>query len=441
MNFTTTLPYREPDGTYYANLKHITILDHQPGEDLAGETVDESFAALREALGEETFDNFYGPRLRLAAAWILGHDFIARFPGTHVPDLGNDGRVYSVGSLALDRFVRAARWQGGVMDEGDKPVFSLESTPRVAHWPWAFPEPEITTIVPAPVRPVASEEVLRAFSEQLLSSGDPLRMIESAWSPRTRPGHDDQSRLLASVCLQGGVPGLPLLFELEDVIAHARWMRRQVCVGRGVYRGCYLEVYMQALQAIRNTELAQTLRVLQELRSLIERGFAPIVVNEYGANVDGTHRQTASWLWNLLHRLSVQDLNLSADRLHTHVAAFLAQYADLMGPVTVREVLRILAELIRDPASRQVLAHEILPATFHHPQVWKLPVLFLREASWPTVRYREYLDGERAVRVDPLVYEAMRDDPSLVLPAHGQGPYHLTDRELVPWFNILAINS
>ena len=441
MKFQTSLPYREPDGVYYADLKHIAVLDHQPGEALQDEEDGEPFTVVREFVEEEAFDAFYGPRLALASGGILGHDFVARFPGTHVPDLGNEGRVCSIGSLAFDRFVRAAAWQGGVLDESQEAVFTTELTPRAEIWPWTFPEPELTTIVPAPTRPVVSEERLQEFAQQLLQDRDPLRLIESAWSPRTLTSHDRLLLLAGNKMVSSRDRSLPFLFELEDTLACATWLQDHPCVGRGFYRGCYLEVSLMSLAKIRNTELAQTPRVLQELRSLIERGFAPIVVNEYGANVDGTHRQTASWLWNLLHGLPVTALDLSSDRLLAHVASFLAQHADHMGPVTVREVLRILAELIVDPVSRRVLATEILPATRLHPQVWQLPVLFLREASWPTVRYREYLGGERAVRVDPLVYDRMHEDPSLVLPAHGQGPYHLTDRELVPWFSILAINS
>lgn len=441
MQFQTCLPHREPDGDYYADLKKIQVVDHQPGEPLGSDDTSKPFTVLREIVGVDAYDTFYGPRLQRAAEGTLGHDFIACFPGTHVPDLGNAGRLHSVGSLALDRFMRAALWQGGVLDDGDQPVHSIEATPRATHWPWSVPEPELVTIIPAPIRPVADEARLREFGDALVRSDDPLRDIEFAWSPRTDNLLDEESRTIATACLRGCEPGLTHLFELEDVFAHVQWARDQICVGRGVYRGCYLEVYLQDLAAIRNTEIAQTARVLQELRSLVERGFAPIVVNEYRANVDGTHRQTASWLWNLIHRLDASALALSADRLHSHVATFMGHFADRMGPVTMREVLRILTELIIDPSSRRVLVQEILPATFRHPQVWQLPVLFLREKSWPTVRYREYLGGDRAVRVDPLVYQMMDRDPSLVLPAHGQGPYHLTDRELVYWFDVLALNS
>lgn len=440
MRFGTELPHCEPDGEYYAHLKHIVVLDHQPGESLEGDEDDESFTSLRELVGAEAFDVFYGPRLRLAASGSLGQDFVSRFPGTHVPELGNAGQVCSIGALALDRFMRLARWQGGVLDGSEGSVFATESTPRAQVWPWAFPEPELTTIVPAPIRPVVSEARLALFGDQVLQDPDPLSLIEMAWSPRTLSHHDQVFLHAGRQIISGRDRDLPFLFELEDTLAHASWLRGHPCAGRGFYRGCYLEVSLMALPTIRNTELAQTSRVLQELRSLIERGFAPIIVNEYGANVDGTHRQTASWLWNLLHRLPASSLDLNSDRLHAHVVVFLTQYAGLMGPVTVREVLRILRELIVDPSSRQILEMEVLPATLHHPQVWRLPVLFLREASWPTVRYREYLDGQHAVRVDPLVYDRMYEDPSMVLPAHGQGPYHLTDRELAPWFDILAIN-
>lgn len=440
MNFRTVLPYREPDAAFYADLKHITVLDHQPSEAFEGGEDAEPFIALDRFVSAESRDAFYGPRLELAQRGILGHDFISRFPGTHVPDLGNAGQVRSVGSLAYDRFLRLARWQGGVLDESTEPVFTTGSTPRAGVWPWAFPEPELMTIIPAPTRSVVSDLRLKLFLDQLLLDQDPLRLIESAWSPRTGSKHGKTTQEVAKEILGRRDPNPPFLFELEDALACATWMQNHSSVGRGFYRGCWLEVSLMHLTAIRNTELAQTARVLQELRSLITRGFAPIVVNEYNANVDGTHRQTASWLWNLLHGLSVTALDLSSDQFYTHVASFLARHVDLMGPVTAREVLRILAELIVDPASHRVLATEILPATRSHSQVWQLPVLFLREASWPTVRYREYLGGDRAVRVDPLVYQRMNEDASLVLPAHGQGPYHLTDRELVPWFDILAIN-
>ncbi|NQV90441.1 hypothetical protein HQ487_03485 [Candidatus Uhrbacteria bacterium] len=440
MEFKTDLPFREPDGGFYADLKHIVVVDHQPGVSFGDAVLVPGFSALREEVGNDRFDLFYGPRLSLAGRGDLGHDFLARFPGTHVPLLGNRGHVYSLGSLAIDRFLRASAWQGGVLSDGTDEIFSIEETPRAHLWPWRYPEPALSTIIPAAERKLVSEARLQTFSDDVLSSGDPIKLIETAWSPHTRSRHEVAQGDQMRQCLQEHKRNLPLLFELEDTLAHLYWTREHPCVGQGFYRGCYLELYLMELSEIRNTEIAQTGRVLQELCTLIERGFAPVVVNEYGANVDGTHRQTASWLWNLLHGLTVQDLHLDSSTIHEHIARFMNAYKEQMGPVTVREVLRIFAELIDDPVSCIVLAQKILPMTHVHPQIRQLPVLFLREASWPTVRYREYLGGERAVRVDPLIYERMEANPSLVLPAHGQGPYHLTDRELVYWFDVLSIN-
>lgn len=440
MKFTTKLPFRDPDGGFYADLKQIAVVDHQPGEAFGETTLPPFLADLREQMGEERFDLFYGPRLYLASRGDVGKDFLARFPGTHVPHLGNKGQVYSLGSLAIARFMRASLWQGGVLCDGSEKVFTIEETPPACVWPWQYPEPRLSTIVPMAHRGTVSHERLQVFLRDVVQVSEPLEAIESAWSFHASSRHSALSREWFEQITNEGDKSLPFLFELEDTLAQLSWVREHDCVGHGFYRGCYLELYLMELSEIRNTEIAQTGRVLQELCTLIDRGFAPVVVNEYGANVDGTHRQTASWLWNLLHGLSVEDLSLSSPRLQSHIVSFLSEYKDQMGPVTVREVLRILAELIKDPTSRLVLIQQILPAVRIHPRVRRLPVLFLREASWPTVRYREYLGGERAVRVDPLIYERMDADPSLVLPAHGQGPYHLTDRELVYWFDVLSIN-
>ena len=443
MNFKTSLPYREPDGEFYAHLKHLTVMDHQPGESLHGVLSGDSFRSICEYVGEEAYEFFYGCRLKAALCAQTGHDHLARFPGTHVPSIGNNGRVYSLGSLAWDRFVRACAWEGGALDSIDQLPFTLEPVSHCQWWPWSVPEPGLTAIIPSSKRPIVCENQLLQMKHSVLFGEDPMRIIEQSWSPRTRSFHKENASEIARAVLSDlkvSPASIPFLFELEDVLGYGQWTHARTCVGRGVYRGCWLEVYLLPLSEIRNTEIAQTPRVLQELLSLIERGFAPLVVNEYGANVDGTHRQTASWLWNLLSGLDPGDLRLNSSDLQTHVRSFVDKNTESMGPVTIREVLRILAEFILDETSLCVLKNRVLPHMKDNGQITHLPVMFLRETTWPTVRYREYLGGEKAVRVDPLVYERMSQDPSLVLPAHGQGPYHLTDRELVYWFDVLAIN-
>lgn len=182
MHFQSDLPYREPDGEYYAQLKHIAVVDHQPGEAFNGDALGGGFDVVRDIVGPDRFDLFYGPRLRLAARNVLGRDFVARFPGTHVPDLGNRGVLRSLGSLAYDRFRYTAGIRGGVLCDPEEHVFTLEPTPRATLWPWRTAEPELVTIIPAPTRPIVSLPERLAWETRLRTQSDPLEVISTAWS-------------------------------------------------------------------------------------------------------------------------------------------------------------------------------------------------------------------------------------------------------------------
>jgi hypothetical protein len=442
MEFETDLPFTEPDAQAYEALKGVHTIDHQPGTALSESSL-LADSPLVNMFGPARFEAFIRPRLVTAMLGLTGREHLARFPGTLVPALGNNGSQASLGSLLYDRFQAASYFQGGVCSSGRVEPFSTHSTQPCEYWPWSYPEPPLVTIVPD-----AQREDPNGNAQTLLNRlGNreyecPLSAIRRGWAPLTGKPLPKVHDEVARVSLEAGWHSVPFYFELEDALAYALWLDGKKSVGMGVYRGCWLEVYLWPLRGIRNTELAQTPRVLQELHTLITRGFAPIVINEYGANVDGTHRQTASWIWNLLHCLEASDLETSSqDELDRKVTSFATHHAQDMGPVMTREVLRIFAEFMDDPASRTALTQVIFPKTRELPEIAAMPVIPLREQSWPTVRYHEYIGGMRAVRVDPAVYAAMRDRPELVLPAHGHGPYHLTDRALVPWFNVLEINA
>lgn len=444
MRFKTNLPYKDPSHEHYGAGKGFTAIQKQVATSLPNTEYDSVWNPLAELVGEQRFRHFVRPRLELARRGIRQGEHLAAFPGTQVPALGNHGVTSNLGSLAIDRFLTTADMFGGVCDRSSGDRWHIEDAPMVELWPWSVPQPQLRTITPAANRsyyPRAAKEFLRVLEGGRYNN--PLSVIQRAWC---RHGHYSLTAMYQRVGkkLQKEVCSSPtFLFELEDVLSRAKWTNTLEWVGAGVYAGCWLEVYLCPIQRIRNQELAVTERVLQELETLVTDGYAPLVMNEYSANVDGTHRQVASWIWNLLHHIDDNTFGHQYEPqvLNVMVSNFARQHGERMGHVTLREVLRIFAEFMQDPKSRSVIVEKIYPLTKQHPEIRCLPVVLLREQTWPTVRFKEYLSGQAAVRVDPHIYYMMRSDSALALPAYGEGPYHFTDRTRIPWFDVLGINA
>ena len=128
-------------------------------------------------------------------------------------------------------------------------------------------------------------------------------------------------------------------------------------IGGGIFAANWVEVARLPLSAFCPTELCETDRLLEELINLVQRGFAPIVVNEDMCVADGNHRLAAAWLWNLFCSTSELNWDLGDQIFQLKVADFIR--TRLVQPVLIHEVLDHLASLLSDSDSKQLLEESI----------------------------------------------------------------------------------
>ncbi len=457
-DFTARDAWRAPDIGAYEKQKDLRII-RQQSDWLWSYGITSQVPSQPRLLGNglmgKLWDWYYGPRLS-AAKQGLTDSFPAFFPGHTVPGPGASANTRHVGTLAFDRFKKLLDLNGGLPKigplEGREPEHITTHVEQIDEWPWRFvDQPNLKVIhsargqdTPDSMNTATTRKLLKWIEEQIhtyVEAGktrETLSFVRQCWSPYTKepvwspetvnaarhlPQHADTHNLLQMV------------FEVEMIISHVQYSWPLNINGYGEYNGSWLEVGRLPITAIRCTELAVTERVLHELINVRTKGFAPIVVNEWGCDTDGTHRLIGSWMWNLLASLRKVKVTFDSDDVQGHVATFVNEHRVQMGEIVVREVLRSLEEILRNERMRNTLERDALPHVGKYYPITYLPVLLLPEYSCGAVIKGPYDDGVGCHRVDPRVYEMMAKDSSLTLPARG--PYHLTDRAPLPWFKVL----
>ncbi|KKQ27573.1 MAG: hypothetical protein US42_C0008G0084 [Candidatus Magasanikbacteria bacterium GW2011_GWC2_37_14] len=366
---------------------------------------------------------------------------LTRFPGHSLPGPGGNCQI-NTGALEWNRFQELAKF-AGIPVLGDCQLVSTVAEPKLPSWDWlGVAEPDIFVLSPIIVQTLPWGEAewqmyvegLRHSLRQVhnCSMAKILSLARQAWDQHGKMIYDSDALLWAEkiMCVVGKENcDLNAIFELEAAVSCRQYSRDLRIHSRGVYRGMWIEVGEVGLASIKATELVMPVRIIQELQSLYKNGFAPIVVNEYGCNTDGSHRHTTAWLWNLLKAIG----SFNSGVLQSRVTEFVVKHCLAMGPIITREVLRVLSELLAN--HRQLLFEEIMPQVQRYNPIATLPVILLNEYSAGTVVKKEYDEGTAVRRVDPETYRLLANNPSFTLPARG--PYHRTDRSILPWFQIL----
>jgi hypothetical protein len=239
---------------------------------------------------------------------------------------------------------------------------------------------------------------------------------------------------------------LPFLFELEAMVSHISLGEKRESFARGVFAGNFIDVSLAPLTSIKATEFCVRERLFDEVINLSSRGFAPVVINEYGLVADGNHRLTAAYVWNVLKY--AQDLEWSLDNVefHKRIAAFpaaveagLLKTNSAVSPVSLHQALGHLASFLCRPDWRARLNTYTRPLLKRHDFIHELPVVMLPEYLSGAVVKSLYDEGEKIERACPSIYEAMSLNEHLVLPPRAS--YHFTDAALLPWFTVLKSNT
>ncbi len=441
IDFHSPLPYRRADMSAYCRQKGVTLIEH-PSVDCSA--LGSSDSAVPRGIDPFAWAHFWWPRLHAAALGDLGALCATRFPGEILPGPGGHGATCVTERLAYGRY-QSFRSDQRLLPS--VPAFARRKVGAIADWPWGeIREPQLEEVV---FNLDPSNATDKPFDvDGITCDPEGIRVISRLWCPGKEHLWSRQEETIERFLSLLPEPVRPavLAFEVEECLAHAYEAREWNGHGHGMCNGVWLEVGLAAIEKIRPTELAVTARIAAELITLTESGFAPIVVNEWGCDTDGTHRLMAAWIFNLCRDLDPSVLaNLDVGCRLVHVKERLRLWLDARiapfvrpRPLIVREALRFLAEAIRDPDLLATLI-EVVRRAKHAPPVARLPVTFLREASWGTVVKGPYDSGEAIIRVDPRIYAELADHPHLVLPPRG--PYHMTDELEMLWFDVLRINA
>lgn len=236
---------------------------------------------------------------------------------------------------------------------------------------------------------------------------------------------------------------LPFMFELESIasqIAQSETLNLH-SFAAGVFADNYVQVSLMPLGAIKATEFCVRERLFDEIINLAGRGFAPVVINEWGLVADGNHRVTAAWIWNILKHTA--DLNWSLDdkQFQLKVSQYIGDCQQKAGklalsPVSLHEALNHLAAYLKSPEHRSRLLTYVKPLLKNYDYIVELPVVLLSEYLSQAVVKGLYDEGSAVVRACPSLYEEMANDQYLVLPPRAS--YHFTDAALLPWFKVLS---
>lgn len=445
----------------YEALKRIHVL---PGTEEAGELLDGPMSCpvpLGLPTGfvpHEAWTAFYARRLASAAFGGVEEPFPSAFPGSHLPH--PDGEIY-VGSLAIARFRHLLTMphgypsMGPLADRARLPCFTVVPLPKRPDWAWGVEQPVLREVHMHTRADCLFDYEVESFltwfagQVQALLQEDPIsferifHLIRLAWAGEDPHGFTPETLELAEVATAFyrthslKKNWLAYFFELESLLSRIQFTRSLGIepTGAGFYEERWLETGWLALPRLHCTELVVLERLVAEIETLHDRGFAPIVVDEHGNDTDGTHRLVAAWLNNIL-KATMQPgddpfgLGFSV-RLCTHVEL----HKDAMGPVVTHEALYALQQMLARPDLKARL-ERLAPAIRRADPVQRLPVVLLPEYSWVTVIKGAYDDGLGSYRVPYQVYRQLATGGrDLVLPARG--PYHRTDCSLLPTIRVL----
>lgn len=430
LQFVSDLPYSPADVALYQQLKGVQPILGQAHDLLSAvpqRVPEDVLRLIGSPVMASAWTTYTGGRLEAAARYQRGAMHPpAAFPGRFLPR-GSRHEPIDRGGLQID-------WARHALEMA-QPAETADNVPRRVNGSrlevLCFSEATHTgRWNEAALREEAWELIRRdasaafAWADQLWSSGQAL--------PPVRPSLIEFGRELIDGFRGREVDALAVLLEVHDIVrrieAHnALGIER---VGIGIERGVWCEIGLLDLSVIKATELVQTARAIQELRTLYMRGFAPIVVNEWGCNTDGSHRQVAAWLWNALCDSSSRHENVP----EASIENFLPLHRHDMGPLLAHEVDRVFREGCADKGLR-IIIHDALREARPDRRVERLPVCLVPEWSAATVIKGPYDDHGTSIRVCPSVYGLMVRERQIVLPARG--PYHRTDAFLLPWFKVV----
>lgn len=469
-----TSAFRDPNLNEYSKQKSLPLVC-ETHDDL--HSLD-SFSWLESPVGASDvprylvriWDLFYSRRVAAALECDGGMPrVLSLFPGNTVLTLSSDDKFRYRGSLAFEQFLQLFDYEKGAPSDGLDGIGLKKSVvDEKPFWPWreistpklqfitgdydfdCDKQPSLNSEERAARRSCLSAEkraYLKALYQEAfkaINDANPiacLKLIHSVWSDTPCPVYSKFAVAVVSKLIDDAQSRLneknllPFLFELESFAAYETYVSRIAPVASGWYSNTWLDVGYMPLSQIRATELCVPARLIQELFNLAERGFAPVVVNEFDSVADGNHRVTSSWIWNILRHAIHTDWSLDNEEFQSEIRSYVEAHREALGQVSLYESLKQLANFLCDDETRNRLNQVLKPIMKRSRAIRKLPVVMLPEYSMGTVEKGTYDSLGLMMRVPPSLYAELALSNDLVLPARAS--YHFTDAVPMPWFEVV----
>ncbi len=472
--FKSTVPVTAPDSEAYTNQKGVNFINVVP-DDLPEVEI---LTPLND-LHSESWKKLHAPLINLSVYGNLNPEnyYPRTFPGSIIP--GPKHTEQYVGSTSWELFNYILTIPQRVIDidnldynhtrgyfyKGERPPIELSDIPSPEKWSWEIDIPTLKQLQLTTSGTKESPEVLsnkkgriiaklneeansfwNNFSKENPKSNlDTLKMLELiqvVQSPFVKNTISEDAIETANYILdhykKRGVDKniLPLLFQIESSVMYAQTMSEREVIAKGFYGHSWIEVAKTDVEDLRSTELVDEKRAIAEVINLINRGWAPIIVDEKTNNTDGSHRGIAVRVWDLLKIMGDSDHLSNSAQVNTK--AFINSRRDMKG-LTLRETLRVTQELLTNTAYSEQKKF-IMDSLENHPYIKYVPTIFLREQEACCVVKVPFDQKGEVIGVDPFVTFTLTNEKSN-LALGSRGPYHRTDKTPAPWFDVFALQN
>lgn len=474
-DFKSLIPLTVPDAEAYTHQKGVNFIKVVPDE-----LPEVELLTPLNDLHSESWKKLHAPLMNLSVSGNIQpkNCYPRTFPGPIIP-----------GPLHTEQYVGSTSWElfnyvltipqrvididkidynpiRGYFYNREKPTVELSNIEPPQNWLWDVKVPDIKQFQLSSSGDQESPETLLnrrgqiiqklntetdlfwskfSIDQNLNQSSETLKMLELVQivqSPFVKNSISDGAVDTANFILDhykkigAGKNILPLLFQIESSVMYAQTMSEREIIAKGFYGHSWIEVAKTNVENLRSTELVDEKRAIAEIVNLVNRGWAPIIVDEKINNTDGSHRGIAVRVWDLLKATGPSDF--SDSKFQNHVKSFVDSRSDMKG-LTLRETLRVTQELLVNPqfAEQKKAIFDALP---NYPHVKYIPTIFLREQEACCVVKVPFDQKGEVIGVDPFVTFTLTNDRS-DLALGSRGPYHRTDKSPAPWFNVFALQN
>lgn len=416
---------------------------------------------------KDCWDQYHAPLIEYASR-VETAPVSRIFPGVNIP--GPRGSVTEIGTTALQVFLHSLSMKQRVVNplliklsgntyyyEGNRPPVVTEPVPPPEFWPWSVAPSEVEKI-----QLMDYSEDVRVDSLQLFLAGklyglfsryctedkrtlrlglvekmlSLIHVVQNPFAPLTiSPELVNDAEVLLMQLLSFGpiVSPIPLLFQVESELMYLDSIsKRKGLSAFGYFEGSWVAISKVPLNYLFETEMIGVERTVAEISTIINEGaWAPIVIDEHLNNTDGSHRAIAAWVWNLSHRLAqlgLEKLDLSSTSIKVVVFNYFAEMQ--AQPLVRRETLKVLGHILADPKYVET-KHVLFETVKKREEIREVYVILLPERQACCV-LKVPFDEEGIVigLPSPFIYQELRKRGNCAI--GERGPYHRTDRNLLP---------